>query len=473
MNWAEMATADFWFRWVQIVILDLTLAGDNALVIALAVRKLPPKQQWQGRIWGTFGAVALRIVFIAIISVLLRVPFLQAAGGLALLWIAVKLLSQEGHGEAEHQVRQGTTLLEAIWIIIVADVVMSLDNVLAISGAAHGDMTLVIFGVALSIPIVIWGSGLLARLMARFWWIVDVGAGILGWVAGRDDPRGPRRPGMAGRPSEPRRDPRRPGGPRDPRHRRRPRVGAAACPTGPPRRRRRPDTEVEVPPVARRRSEVDWPSLEPVRSTRIYEEIVRQIRMLIADGHLKSGDRLPPERDLAERFRVSRTSVREAMRALESRGLIGIRPGEGAFVREVSIEALVEPLALVILAQRETIADLYEARRLLEPPIAALAARRATPEELSEMARILDQQAAEVAAGRTGLVQDAAFHTALAHSTHNRAITRIVTTLMDLLAQSREESLSIPGRPSGLTATTAASWPPSRAGMPAAPSRRC
>ena len=185
MNVGELSTAEFWLRWIQIVILDLTLAGDNALVIALAVRKLPPKQQWQGRLWGTVGAVGLRIAFIAIISVLLRVPLLQAAGGAVLLWIAVKLLSQEGHGgEETHQVRQGTTLLEAIWIIVVADVVMSLDNVLAISGAAHGDMTLVIFGVGLSIPIVIWGSGLLARLMARFWWIVDVGAAILGWVAG-------------------------------------------------------------------------------------------------------------------------------------------------------------------------------------------------------------------------------------------------------------------------------------------------
>ena len=150
---------------------------------SLAVRKLPPRQQWQGRIWGTFGAVALRIVFIGIVSVLLGIPLLQAAGGVILLWIAVKLLSQEGHAEGEHA-RQGTTVLEAVWIIIVADLVMSLDNVLAISGAAHGDMTLVIFGVGLSIPIVIWGSGLLARLMARLWWIVDVGAGILGWVAG-------------------------------------------------------------------------------------------------------------------------------------------------------------------------------------------------------------------------------------------------------------------------------------------------
>jgi len=184
-----------------------------------------------------------------------------------------------------------------------------------------------------------------------------------------------------------------------------------------------------------------------VRSTRIYEEIVRQIKALVADGKLKSGDRLPPERELTERFRVSRTSVREAMRALESTGLIEIRPGEGAFVRPVSVESLIEPLALVILAQREAVAELYEARRLLEPPIAALAARRASPDEIAELARILDEQAREVSAGRTGFAQDAAFHTAIAHSSHNRAITRIVTTLMDLLAQSREESLQAPGRP--------------------------
>jgi YjbE family integral membrane protein len=183
MNLAELADPEFWARWVAIVILDLTLAGDNALVIALAVRNLPRRQQWQGRLWGTFGAVALRILFIGIITFLLRIPLLQAVGGAVLLWIAVKLLTQDtdGHGE---EVAGGTTLLQAVWIIVVADVIMSLDNVLAVAAAAHGDLLLVIFGVGLSIPIVIWGSGVLARLMGRFTWIVDLGAGILGWVGG-------------------------------------------------------------------------------------------------------------------------------------------------------------------------------------------------------------------------------------------------------------------------------------------------
>lgn len=190
-----------------------------------------------------------------------------------------------------------------------------------------------------------------------------------------------------------------------------------------------------------------WPEIEPIKSTRIYEEIVRQIKTLVQEGRLKSGDRLPPERDLAERFKVSRTSVREALRALESVGLIEIRPGEGTFVRGVSVESLIEPLALVILTQREAVGELFEARRLLEPAIAGLAARRATNEEIHEMERILEEQAREVTAGRTGLAQDAAFHAAIASSANNRAISRLVHALMDLLSQSREESLQTPGRP--------------------------
>ena len=192
---------------------------------------------------------------------------------------------------------------------------------------------------------------------------------------------------------------------------------------------------------------MEWPLVEPIKSTRIYEEIIRQIKTLVQEGKLKSGDQLPPERELAERFKVSRASVREALRALESMGLLEIRRGEGTFVREVSVESLIEPLALVILTQREAVGELFEARRLLEPAIAGLAARRATRDEIVEMERILEEQAKEVAAGRTGLAQDAAFHAAIASSAHNRAITRIVHALMDLLSQSREESLHIPGRP--------------------------
>ncbi len=187
--------------------------------------------------------------------------------------------------------------------------------------------------------------------------------------------------------------------------------------------------------------------VEPIKSTRIYEEIVRQIKAMIAEGRLKSGDQLPPERDLAEKFLVSRTSVREALRALESLGLIEIRPGEGTFVREVSVESLIQPLALVVASQREAIGELFEARRLLEPLIAGLAAVRATPDDIDDLRRILSEQEKEVAAGKTGLAQDAQFHAALGAAAHNRAITRIANALIDLLSQSREESLSIRGRP--------------------------
>ena len=173
---------EFWMRVVGIIVIDLTLAGDNALVIALAVRTLPKRQQFWGRIWGTAGAVGLRLLFITVATLFLKVPFLQLVGGLLLLWIAVKLVRQQTG--AEGHVRHGGSLREAIWIIIVADAVMSLDNVLAVAAAAHGDLTLVVFGIALSLPIVVWGSGLLATLMNRFGWIIWLGGGILGYVAG-------------------------------------------------------------------------------------------------------------------------------------------------------------------------------------------------------------------------------------------------------------------------------------------------
>lgn len=171
-------------RVLQIVFIDLLLAGDNAVVIALAVRSLPPRQQFLGRIWGTAGAVGLRLAFIAVVTTLLKVPLLQFTGALLLVWIAYKLVKPQGGEGGEGHVRHGSSLKEAIWIIIVADATMSLDNVIAIAGAAHGDLGLVAFGIALSIPLVVWGSGLLARLMSRYPWIVWVGGGVLGWVAG-------------------------------------------------------------------------------------------------------------------------------------------------------------------------------------------------------------------------------------------------------------------------------------------------
>lgn len=173
--------AEFWARLFGILIIDLTLAGDNALVIALAVRALPRHQQFWGRIWGTAGAVGLRLLFITLATVLLRIPLLQVGGGLVLLWIAFKLVRQETG--VEGQIRHGNSLWGAIWIIVVSDAVMSIDNVLAVAAAAHGDFVLVAVGIGLSLPIVVWGSGLLTWMMRRFTWIIWIGGAILGYVA--------------------------------------------------------------------------------------------------------------------------------------------------------------------------------------------------------------------------------------------------------------------------------------------------
>ena len=177
-----LAEPEFWARLAGIILIDLTLAGDNALVIALAVRTLPKRQQFFGRLWGTAGAVVLRLAFIVVATWLLTIPLLQLVGGALLVWIALRLVRQ--NAEIAGHVRQGATLREAIWIIMIADAAMSLDNVLAVAAAAHGDLLLVVVGIGLSLPLVVWGSGLLAWLMNRFTWIIWLGGGVLGYFAG-------------------------------------------------------------------------------------------------------------------------------------------------------------------------------------------------------------------------------------------------------------------------------------------------
>ena len=175
---------EFWARWLGIIVIDLSLAGDNAVVIAMAVLTLPDRQRLIGLLGGTVGAVVLRILLIAVITEVLLIPFVQAVGAGVLLWIAVKLVRQDAGSETEPKVREVGSLWEAMGIIVVADLIMSLDNVLAVAATAHGDIGLVLFGVGLSIPVVVCGSSLLARLMERFPWIAWLGGGVLGWVAG-------------------------------------------------------------------------------------------------------------------------------------------------------------------------------------------------------------------------------------------------------------------------------------------------
>jgi YjbE family integral membrane protein len=175
-------TAAFWLGLGQIAYLNILLSGDNALVIALAVRRLPRRKRVLGQIWGAAGAVVLRLAFLAVVVSLLEIRYLRLIGGLILVWIAYKLVRSDMGVESE--VKRGASLWEAIWIIIVADVTMSLDNVLAIAAAARGDLLLIMFGIGLSLPIVVWGAGWLARLMNRHAWIVWLGGGILGKVAG-------------------------------------------------------------------------------------------------------------------------------------------------------------------------------------------------------------------------------------------------------------------------------------------------
>ncbi|MBK6745788.1 TerC family protein [Ottowia sp.] len=184
----ELLTAHFWVAVGQIIMIDILLGGDNAVVIALACRRLPPAQRTKGIIWGTVGAIILRVILIAFALALLQVPYLKLVGALLLIWIGVKLIAPEdegGHGDIQSSDR----LWAAVKTVIVADLVMSVDNVIAIAGAAQGageqhQMALVIFGLLVSIPIIVWGSQLVLKLMDRFPIIITAGGMLLGWIAG-------------------------------------------------------------------------------------------------------------------------------------------------------------------------------------------------------------------------------------------------------------------------------------------------
>jgi YjbE family integral membrane protein len=185
---AEFLTPEFWLAVGQIILIDIVLGGDNAVVIALACRQLPQAQRTKGILWGTAGAIVLRVILIFFALTLLAIPYLKLVGAVLLLWIGVKLLLPE-EGDAHAGIQGSDKLWGAVKTVIVADLVMSVDNVIAIAGAAEAaggehKMPLVIFGLLVSIPIIVWGSQLALKLMDRFPIIITLGGMLLGWIAG-------------------------------------------------------------------------------------------------------------------------------------------------------------------------------------------------------------------------------------------------------------------------------------------------
>ena len=169
---------------LQIIAIDIVLGGDNAIIIALACRNLPKHQRRAGILWGTAGAIILRVILVFFATSLMEIPVLRLVGGILLIWIGIKLLTEVETHDLDGKINQSSNLLTAIRTIIIADFVMSLDNALAITAAAKGDIGLVVFGLLLSVPIIICGSALILRLMERFPIIITAGAGLLGWLGG-------------------------------------------------------------------------------------------------------------------------------------------------------------------------------------------------------------------------------------------------------------------------------------------------
>jgi YjbE family integral membrane protein len=175
-------STEFWIALAQIIGVNIVLSGDNAVVIALAARSLPPKQQKQAVLWGSGAAVVMRIILTVAAVELLKLPWLKLIGAVLLFWIAIKLLLPESEGEGGG--KTGASMAAAVKTILIADLVMSLDNVIAVAAAAKGSLLLLILGLGISIPLVIFGSTLLLGLMERFPVIITIGAALLGWVAG-------------------------------------------------------------------------------------------------------------------------------------------------------------------------------------------------------------------------------------------------------------------------------------------------
>jgi YjbE family integral membrane protein len=186
---AELLTPQFLLSVLEIILINILLSGDNAVVIALACRNLPDKLRRQGILWGVLGAIVLRIILTYFAMNLLDYPWLKLVGAVLLIWIGIKLIVGDEH--AEHEVKSSNRLISAIWTILIADLVMSLDNVMAVTAAAKGDLPLIIFGLVISIPLVIFGSQIIMRLIERLPWLVPAGGGLLGYIAGdlaTDDP---------------------------------------------------------------------------------------------------------------------------------------------------------------------------------------------------------------------------------------------------------------------------------------------
>lgn len=178
----DFGTPQFWVAVLQIIAIDIVLSGDNAVVIALACRSLPTEQRRKGIFWGVTGAISLRVLLTFFAIALLGLPYLKLAGAILLLWIGVKLMLPDK--PTAQEIASSESLLVAIRTIIIADFVMSLDNVVAVAAAAQGSVLLLIFGLIVSIPLIVWSSQLIMRFMDRYPIIITLGAGLLGWVAG-------------------------------------------------------------------------------------------------------------------------------------------------------------------------------------------------------------------------------------------------------------------------------------------------